>query len=65
MELEEKLNDPGEFLGLLVEAIDFVANREGFSLILDINSSDIYFYTSEIDITERVLQYLLKNVGSS
>ncbi|MBN1698683.1 MAG: OmpH family outer membrane protein [Spirochaetales bacterium] len=61
-QIEEKLKKlyySDEYLEELIEKIEMVALKQGFSLILDIDSSEIYFYTQEIDITELVIEELM------
>ncbi len=66
--LSEELYQSDEFLDELLEAINYVAESEGFSLILN-NSRQFrqffYFYTKEIDITEKVIQELMKRAGKN
>jgi len=66
--MSEELYQSNEFLDELLEAINFVAESEGFSLILN-NSrqyrSFFFFYTKEIDVTEKVIEELMRRSGQS
>jgi outer membrane protein len=66
--MSEELYQSNEFLDELLEAINFVAESEGFSLILN-NSrqyrSFFFFYTKEMDITEKVIEELMRRSGQS
>ncbi|MBN2533300.1 MAG: OmpH family outer membrane protein [Spirochaetales bacterium] len=57
----KKLYYSDNFMNELLDAIDRVSFKQGFSLILDVNAGNIYFYTPEIDITEIVIEELMKN----
>ncbi|MBN1835342.1 MAG: OmpH family outer membrane protein [Spirochaetales bacterium] len=66
--MSEKLYQSDEFLDELLQAIQFVAESEGFSLILNSGgqSSEMFlFFTKEIDITEKVIQELMRRSGQS
>lgn len=66
--MSEKLYQSDEFLDELLQAIQFVAESEGFSLILNAGgqSSQMFlFYTKEIDVTEKVIQELMRRAGRS
>ena len=64
----ENLYKSDEFLDELLEAIEFVAESEGFSLVLNSSgqfSQFFFFYTKEVDITELVIQELMRRAGQS
>lgn len=64
--LSEQLYQSDEFLDELLEAISYVAESEGFSLVLNNSkqfSQFFFFYTQEIDITEKVIQELMRRAG--
>jgi outer membrane protein len=64
----EDLYKSDEFLDELLEAIEYVAESEGFSLVLNSSgqfSQFFFFYTKEVDITERVIQELMRRAGQS
>jgi len=66
--MSEKLYQSDEFLDELLQAIQFVAESEGFSLVLNAggqSSQAFLFYTKEIDITEKVIQELMRRSGQS
>ncbi|MBN1412469.1 MAG: OmpH family outer membrane protein [Spirochaetales bacterium] len=58
---EQKLNISNEFLQEIADAIQKVAETEGYSLILKKNDPYIVYQTNETDITAKVLEYLTKN----
>ena len=47
----------------LIDAIEFIAIRDGFSLVLDRRTIAPLFIAAEVDITERVLAYLFARIG--
>ena len=57
----KKLYYSDTFMNELIDAIDSVSFKNGFSLVLDVNAGNIYFYTPEIDITEIVIEELMRN----
>ncbi len=64
----ENLYRSDEFLDELLQAIEFVAESEGFSLVLNSSgqySQFFFFYTKEVDITELVIQELMRRAGQS
>ena len=64
----ENLYKSDEFLDELLQAIEFVAESEGFSLVLNSSgqfSQFFFFYTKEVDITELVIQELMRRAGQS
>jgi len=66
--MSEKLYQSDEFLDELLQAIQFVAESEGFSLVLNAGgqSSQMFlFFTKEIDITEKVIQELMRRSGQA
>ena len=64
--LSENLYQSDEFLDELLEAINFVAESEGFSIILN-NSKQFkqffFYYTKGVDITDKVIQELMSRTG--
>ncbi len=64
--LSERLSFSDAFLDELVSAIQYVAESEGFSLILNKSGQFeqfFFFYTKEVDITDKVIQELVKRAG--
>ncbi|MBN2443812.1 MAG: OmpH family outer membrane protein [Spirochaetales bacterium] len=57
----KKLYYSDTFMNELIDAINSVSFKNGFSLVLDVNAGNIYFYTPEIDITDIVIEELMKN----
>lgn len=65
--LSETLYQSDEFLDELLEAINYIAESEGFSIILN-NSKQFkqffFYYTKEVDITDKVIQELMSRAGT-
>ena len=55
---EALLAESDAFLGELADAIEFVAESRGLSLVLDKNNVTLLFYLPEIDITDLVIAEL-------
>jgi len=66
--LSDELYQSDTFLDELLQAINFVAESEGYALVLN-NSRQykqfFFFYTKEIDITDKVIQELMKRAGKA
>jgi len=58
--LKEKVATSDAFLVSLIQAIQFVAEAEGFAAVRKI-TSDYLYYTAEVDITDKVILRMLKN----
>jgi outer membrane protein len=52
-----------DFLSEITQAVEFVAVRDGFSLILEKNTILPVYMAEEVDITEDVLRHLFSTVG--
>lgn len=66
--LSENLYKSDAFLDELLAAIQFVAESEGFSVVLNRSaqfSQFFLFYTKEVDITDKVIQELTRRSGQS
>jgi outer membrane protein len=66
--MSERVSLSDAFLDELVAAIQQVAEAEGFSLILNKSGQFeqfFFFYTKEVDITEKVIQELVRRAGQS
>jgi outer membrane protein len=64
--MSERVALSDAFLDELVAAIQQVAEAEGFSLILNKSGQFeqfFFFYTKEVDITEKVIQELVRRAG--
>ncbi len=64
--ISENLYQSDEFLDELLAAINYVAESGGFSVVLNNSrqfSQFFFFYTKEIDITEKVIQELMTRAG--
>lgn len=51
------------FLVEILDAVEFVAVRDGFSLVLEKNTILPVYIAEEVDITEEVLRHLFSSVG--
>jgi outer membrane protein len=56
----QKLYYSDTFLQEFLEAVERVAMREGISIVLDTAKSDILYYIPEVDITDKVIEELLR-----
>ena len=64
--MSERISLSDAFLDELVAAIQFVAESEGFSVILNKSGQFeqfFFFYTKEVDITDKVIQELVRRSG--
>lgn len=64
--LSERVSLSDAFLDELVAAIQQVAEADGFSVILNKSGQFeqfFFFYTKEVDITEKVIQELVRRAG--
>lgn len=55
---EARLAESDAFLGELAAAIQFVAESEGLSLVLNKNNPSLLFFVKEIDVTDLVIAEL-------
>ncbi len=59
--LKEDLMNDDEFYKTLYDAIEKIAEREGYTMVLTLqNNSGIIWYSPTVDITEKVIQELQK-----
>jgi outer membrane protein len=66
--MSERVSLSDAFLDELVAAIQQVAEAEGFSLILNKSGQFdqfFFFYTKEVDITDKVIQELVRRAGQN
>ncbi len=63
-QLAQNLANSNAFISEIADAIQYVAESEGFSLILK-KSDQFLFWTPEIDITDKVIAELMKRTGKS
>jgi Skp family chaperone for outer membrane proteins len=64
--MSERISLSDAFLDELVSAIQLVAESEGFSVILNKSGQFeqfFFFYTKEVDVTEKVIQELVRRAG--
>lgn len=52
---ESDLNLNSRFYSILYKAIQYVAESEGYSLVLKTSDADLVWYHTEIDITDKVI----------
>jgi outer membrane protein len=63
-EISKKIdNIQGKLMNEIRRVVTKVAEREGYSVILDINSDDIFYYSIDIEITQKVIEYFEKKYG--
>jgi len=63
-QMAQNLSKSSEFINEIAEVIQYVAEEEGFSLILK-KSDQFLFWTPEMDITDKVINELLKRSGKT
>ncbi len=66
--MSERVSLSDAFLDELVAAIQQVAEAEGFSIILNKSGQFdqfFFFYTKEVDITDKVIQELVRRAGQN
>jgi len=59
-DMKESLQQTDVFYQKLYEAIKYVAEAGGYSIILDMEDPYLKFYTSDVDVTDAVLDRLKK-----
>ena len=62
---QSKVELESSFLGELADAIAYVAVSDGFSMIMEKQNPIFLYFTSESDITEKVLQHLFEKAGKT
>jgi outer membrane protein len=63
-ELQKKINNlEGSLFKEIRDKVKKIAETEGYSMVLDAKSEAIFYYTSEIDITEKVIEYFKQTYG--
>lgn len=60
---QKKLTQSDAFQAELLAAIKFVAESEGYSLVMDKDNPYLRWWSVDIDITDKVLDRLKKSVG--
>jgi outer membrane protein len=53
-----------DFSREIVQAVEYVAQQEGYSIVLRKKDPNIVYYNYEVDITEKVLEYLRRQSSS-
>lgn len=51
------------FLGEIAEAIEYIAISEGFTIILEKQNPIFLYFAMDVDVTDKVLAYLLEKAG--
>lgn len=57
-QIKKRMNNIGPLINEIKSAVQVVAEREGYSIILDINSDDIFYYSLDIEVTQKVIDFL-------
>lgn len=63
-QMAQNLSQSSDFINEIADVIQYVAEEEGFSLILK-KSDQFLFWTPEMDITDKVINELLKRSGKT
>lgn len=58
---QKALAQSDKFLTLLAAAIKYVAESDGYSVVLDSSTQGLRFWSPQVDITNKVLDYLRRN----
>ncbi len=63
----QRLNDEmtREVIGKIRDAVETIANREGYELVLDAADGNVIFGVKSLDLTDRVLAELAKDPAAS
>lgn len=63
----QRLNDEmtREVIGKIRDAVETIANREGYDLVLDAADGNVIFGVKSLDLTDRVLAELAKDPAAS
>ncbi len=62
-ERRNRLSESSAFLGELQKAIAFVAEDQGYNVILKTSDTGLLWWSRQVDITELVISRLLQNAG--
>ncbi len=62
-EQRDALTESSGFLAEIVKGISYVAESEGYSAILKSSDADLVWWHKEVDITDKVIEYLVKQAG--
>jgi outer membrane protein len=57
----QKMYYSDTFMQEFLDAIERVAMKEGLSIVLDTTKSDILYYVPEVDVTDKVIEELLRS----
>lgn len=61
----ENLLTSSDFSREIIKAVEYVAEQEGYSIVLRKKDPNILYYNKEVDITEKVLEHLRSQSGAS
>jgi outer membrane protein len=53
----------GSMFTEIYNVVKKIADREGYSLVLDINTDGIFYYSLDVDITDKVIDYFQGRYG--
>ncbi len=63
-EIQKKMNNiEGSLLKEIREKVKQIAETEGYSIVLDAKSDNIFYYSQENDITEKVIAFFKNKYG--
>ena len=63
-ELQKKIDNlEGSVLNEIRQKVKQIAETEGYTIVLDAKSEAIFYYTTDIDITQKVIDYFKKAYG--
>jgi outer membrane protein len=60
----EKLTESQTFITEIMKEIDYIAESEGFSLILKASDPNLAWWSSEVDVTDLVLERLMRRAAA-
>jgi len=61
----EKLSESEEFIKDIMREIDYIAESEGYSVIMKSSDPNIIWWNSEVDITDLVLERLMQRAAAA
>jgi outer membrane protein len=65
-QIEKKMeNAQSSVLTEIYKGVKFVAENDGFTLVLDVSSKTIFYYTTDVDITQKVIDYFQKKMDKN
>ena len=61
----EKLTESQTFITEIMKEIDYIAESEGFSLILKASDPNLAWWSSEVDVTDLVIERLMRRAAAA